>query len=67
MVAPCACARAATDRWTSSGIGRQSEQARRALQALPPIGDVALQNLPLQRLPLPEGKIAVLDRQLRQG
>ena len=46
-------------------VGRQL-QHRQALQTLPPVAELPLQQLPLQPAALPEREIRILHRQLRQ-
>ncbi len=47
-------------------VRRQVEDGRSPGELLPPVGKLLLQKLALQPLPLPVGKVRILDRQLRQ-
>src|SRR5262249_53315942 len=47
-------------------IGRQVDQRGCAVQPLSPVGELPFEKLSLERLPLPDGEIRVLNRQLRQ-
>ena len=48
-------------------IGRQVQGGRRPRELTPPVGQLALQHLALEPVPLPDRIVAVLHRQLRQA
>src|ERR1051325_643923 len=50
----------------SAAICGQSQYRRRSRKLLFPVSDLALQRLPLQPLPLPEGIIGILNARCRQ-
>ena len=60
------CAPRAEDRGPGV-IGGEFEHGRQSVQRLLPVGKLFFQHLALEILPLPLGKIAVLDFQLGQG
>ena len=47
-------------------VGGEVEDRRSARQLVPPVGELLLQRLPREPLPLPQGEVGVLHRQLGQ-
>ncbi len=47
-------------------VRRQLQGGRHAGQPLPPVVELALQHLPLEPPPLPDGEVGILDLQLRE-